>query len=35
MFFEATRLGGIRAAADYLDVSPSAVSRHITQLEMS
>ncbi|MGC0155446.1 LysR family transcriptional regulator [Chromobacterium vaccinii] len=32
-FFEATRLGGIRAAADHLDVSPSAVSRHISQLE--
>ncbi|MBX9268984.1 LysR family transcriptional regulator [Chromobacterium violaceum] len=32
-FFEATRLGGIRAAADHLDVSPSAISRQISQLE--
>jgi len=32
-FFEAVRLGSVRAAADSLDVAPSAVSRHIAQLE--
>lgn len=32
-FFEAVRLGSVRAAADYLDVAPSAVSRQIAQLE--
>jgi DNA-binding transcriptional LysR family regulator len=32
-FYEAVRLGSIRAAADALDVAPSAVSRHIAQLE--
>ncbi|MBF8668256.1 LysR family transcriptional regulator [Pseudomonas putida] len=32
-FFEAVRLGSVRAAADSLNVAPSAVSRHITQLE--
>jgi DNA-binding transcriptional LysR family regulator len=32
-FVEATRLGSVRAAADALDVAPSAVSRHIAQLE--
>ncbi|UMZ11111.1 LysR family transcriptional regulator [Pseudomonas piscis] len=32
-FFEAVRLGSVRAAADALDVAPSAVSRHIAQLE--
>jgi DNA-binding transcriptional LysR family regulator len=32
-FFEAVRLGSVRAAADSLDVAPSAVSRHISQLE--
>lgn len=32
-FFEAVRLGSVRAAADALDVAPSAVSRHISQLE--
>lgn len=32
-FFEAVRLGSVRAAADALNVAPSAVSRHITQLE--
>lgn len=32
-FYEAVRLGSVRAAADALDVAPSAVSRHITQLE--
>jgi DNA-binding transcriptional LysR family regulator len=32
-FFEAVRLGSVRAAADTLNVAPSAVSRHITQLE--
>lgn len=31
--FEAVRLGSVRAAADALDVAPSAVSRHIAQLE--
>ncbi|UBU47454.1 LysR family transcriptional regulator [Cobetia amphilecti] len=31
--FEAARLGSVRAAADYLNVAPSAVSRQITQLE--
>lgn len=30
---EAARLGSVRAAADYLNVAPSAVSRQITQLE--
>lgn len=33
-FFEAVRLGSVRAAADALDVAPSAVSRHISQLEL-
>lgn len=32
-FFEAVRLGSVRAAADTLDVAPSAVSRHIALLE--
>ncbi|TVU71234.1 LysR family transcriptional regulator [Cobetia crustatorum] len=32
-FYEAARLGSVRAAADYLNVAPSAVSRQITQLE--
>ncbi|KPG89926.1 LysR family transcriptional regulator [Pseudomonas sp. RIT-PI-q] len=32
-FFEAVRLGSVRAAADYLNVAPSAVSRQIAQLE--
>ncbi|RMQ94065.1 LysR family transcriptional regulator [Pseudomonas savastanoi pv. glycinea] len=32
-FFEAVRLGSVRAAADFLDVAPSAVSRQIAQLE--
>ncbi|QQK64527.1 LysR family transcriptional regulator [Cobetia sp. cqz5-12] len=32
-FHEAARLGSVRAAADYLNVAPSAVSRQITQLE--
>ena len=32
-FFEAVKLGSVRAAADYLDVAPSAVSRQIAQLE--
>ncbi|GLU31557.1 LysR family transcriptional regulator [Trinickia caryophylli] len=32
-FFEAVRCGTIRAAADWLDVAPSAVSRQITLLE--
>lgn len=32
-FFEAVRKGSVRAAADYLDVAPSAVSRQISQLE--
>lgn len=32
-FFEAARLGGVRAAADHLNVAPSVVSRHIRQLE--
>ncbi|UTW08017.1 LysR family transcriptional regulator [Pseudomonas benzenivorans] len=32
-FFEAVRLGSVRAAADFLDVAPSAVSRQISQLE--
>ena len=32
-FFEAVRLGSVRAAADSLDVAPSAVSRHVAQLE--
>jgi DNA-binding transcriptional LysR family regulator len=31
--FEAVRLGGIRAAADFLDVAPSAVSRQLVLLE--
>lgn len=31
--FEAVRLKSVRAAADYLDVAPSAVSRQISQLE--
>ncbi|WP_052738191.1 LysR family transcriptional regulator [Robbsia andropogonis] len=31
--FEAVRLGGIRAAADHLDVAPSAVSRQLAILE--
>lgn len=32
-FFEAVRLGSVRAAADFLNVAPSAVSRQIGQLE--
>lgn len=32
-FHEAARLGSVRAAADFLNVAPSAVSRQITQLE--
>lgn len=32
-FYEAVRLGSVRSAADYLNVAPSAVSRHISQLE--
>ena len=32
-FFEAVRCGTIRAAADWLDVAPSAVSRQIGLLE--
>lgn len=32
-FFEAVRLGSVRAAADFLNVAPSAVSRQIAQLE--
>ncbi|MBJ7536299.1 LysR family transcriptional regulator [Marinomonas transparens] len=32
-FYEAVSLGTIRAAADKLDVAPSAISRQITQLE--
>jgi DNA-binding transcriptional LysR family regulator len=32
-FFEAVRLGSVRAAADVLNVAPSAVSRQIGQLE--
>ncbi|SCZ20972.1 MULTISPECIES: LysR family transcriptional regulator [unclassified Pseudomonas] len=32
-FFEAVRLGSVRAAADFLNVAPSAVSRQISQLE--
>lgn len=31
--FEAVRLGGVRAAADFLDVAPSAVSRQLALLE--
>lgn len=31
--YEAVRLGGIRAAADHLDVAPSAVSRQLAILE--
>ncbi|MGI4857335.1 MAG: LysR family transcriptional regulator [Janthinobacterium lividum] len=31
--FEAVRLGGIRAAADFLNVAPSAVSRQLALLE--
>ncbi|KMN51001.1 DNA-binding transcriptional regulator, LysR family [Chromobacterium violaceum] len=33
-FFEAARLGGVRAAADRMDIAASAVSRQIRQLEM-
>lgn len=33
-FFEAVRLGSVRAAADFLNVAPSAVSRQIAQLEI-
>lgn len=33
-FFEAVRLGSVRAAADCLNVAPSAVSRQIAQLEL-
>ncbi len=33
-FFEAVRLGSVRAASDFLDVAPSAVSRQIAQLEL-
>jgi DNA-binding transcriptional LysR family regulator len=32
-FYEAVRLGSVRAAADYMNVAPSAVSRQIAQLE--
>lgn len=32
-FFEAVNKGSVRAAADALDVAPSAVSRQISQLE--
>ncbi|MBS0849274.1 LysR family transcriptional regulator [Citrobacter sp. JGM124] len=32
-FFEAVQRGSVRAAADFLNVAPSAVSRHISQLE--
>jgi DNA-binding transcriptional LysR family regulator len=32
-FHEAVRLGSVRAAADFLNVAPSAVSRQIAQLE--
>lgn len=32
-FYEAVRLGSVRAAADFLNVAPSAVSRQIAQLE--
>ena len=32
-FFEAVKRGSVRAAADFLNVAPSAVSRHISQLE--
>ncbi|MDI4661993.1 MULTISPECIES: LysR family transcriptional regulator [Cobetia] len=32
-FHEAARLGSVRAAADFLNVAPSAVSRQISQLE--
>ena len=31
--YEAVRFGTLRAAADYLDLAPSAVSRQITLLE--
>ncbi len=31
--FEAVRLGGVRAAADFLNVAPSAVSRQLVLLE--
>lgn len=31
--YESVRLGSVRAAADFLDVAPSVVSRHIAQLE--
>ena len=33
-FFEAVRAGSVRAAADTLNVAPSAVSRQIAQLEL-
>jgi DNA-binding transcriptional LysR family regulator len=33
--FETARLGGVRAAADLLDVAPSAVSRQLALLEQS
>ncbi len=32
-FVEAVRLGSVRAAADALDIAPSAVSRQIAQVE--
>ena len=32
-FYEAVKRGSVRAAADFLNVAPSAVSRHISQLE--
>lgn len=32
-FFEAVRLKSVRAAADYLNLAPSAISRQISQLE--
>ncbi|MBN6523282.1 LysR family transcriptional regulator [Acinetobacter pittii] len=32
-FYEAVKKGGVRAAADFLNVAPSAVSRQISQLE--
>ncbi|MBF9000161.1 MULTISPECIES: LysR family transcriptional regulator [Vibrio] len=32
-FYEATKHGSVRAAADYLNVAPSAVSRQISHLE--
>ena len=32
-FCEAVKKGSVRAAADYLNIAPSAVSRQISQLE--